>query len=152
MAGRLAQSIVVKELRQAVRGWTALVMFLLYLVVQLVVVGIILMSVAEQIWTESPVGAQVFLAVQIQLAITIVGLLPLYAGTRLFLERSDVNLDLMFITPLRPVWLVLGKLLAALVLGLLFFSASRTGDDHGLFSAGLDLFYAGILLDWTCWP
>jgi len=138
--------IVVKELRQAVRGWTALVMFLLYLVVQLVVVGIILMSVAEQIWTESPVGAQVFLAVQIQLAITIVGLLPLYAGTRLFLERSDVNLDLMFITPLRPVWLVLGKLLAALVLGLLFFSASAPVMTMAYFLRGLDLFYAGILL------
>ncbi len=138
--------IVVKELRQAVRGWTALVMFLLYLVVQLVVVGIMLMSVAEQIWSESPVGAKVFLAVQIQLAITIVGLLPLYAGTRLFLERSDVNLDLMFITPLRPVWLVLGKLLAALVLGLLFFSASAPVMTMAYFLRGLDLFYAGILL------
>ena len=138
--------IVVKELRQAVRGWTALVMFLLYLVVQLVVVGIMLMSVAEQVWSESPVGTEVFLAVQIQLAVTLVGLLPLYAGARLFLERSDVNLDLMFITPLRPVWLVLGKLLAAAVLGLLFFSASAPVMTMAYFLRGLDLLYAGILL------
>lgn len=138
--------IVVKELRQAVRGWTALALFLLYLVVQLIVIGVMLMIVADRLWSEEPLGVPVFLAVQVQLVIVTVGLLPLYAGTRLFLERSDVQLDLMFITPLRPVWLVLGKLLATLVLGLLFFSASAPVMTMAYFLRGLDLVRAALLL------
>ncbi|MCS7167444.1 MAG: hypothetical protein RMI91_04245 [Gemmatales bacterium] len=138
--------IVVKELRQAVRGWTALALFVLYLVVQLLVVGMMLMSSAGDLLSERPMGNQVFLAVQIQLVVVIMGLLPIYAGVRLFLERSDVNLDLMFITPLRPVWIVLGKLLAALVLGLLFFSVSAPVMTMAYFLRGLDLIKAAILL------
>lgn len=142
----LPNPIVVKELRQAVRSWTALVMLIAYLVIQLVVVGVLLMAGGESVLAEQPMGDQVFLAAQIQLVITTVGFLPLYAGTRLFLERSDVNLDLMFITPLRPIWLVLGKLLAALVVGLLFFSASAPVMTMAYFLRGLDLVNAFILL------
>ncbi|MCS7161214.1 MAG: hypothetical protein RMJ19_12145 [Gemmatales bacterium] len=149
LAERLADlpnPIVVKELRQAVRGWTALAMLLFYLIVQLLVVGLMLMDTPKNLLDESALGNQVFLAIQILLIVTTVGLLPLYAGTRLFLERTDVNLDLMFATPLRPVWLVLGKLLAALVLGLLFFSASAPVMTMAYFLRGLDLVKSTALL------
>ena len=49
--------------------------------------------------------------------------MPLYAGIRLSLERNDSNLDLLYITTIRPGAIVRGKYFASLALTLLIFSA-----------------------------
>ena len=49
---------------------------------------------------------------------------PAFAALKFSAERSDSNVDLFFITTLRPIRIIWGKLSAALVLMLLSFSAS----------------------------
>jgi hypothetical protein len=118
--------IVVKELRQAVRSKFILAVLLLFLVVQLVVIGVIVgfskisggLDALER-WS----GRETFMVLDGILFATCVLLIPAYTGVRLAAERSDTNVDLLFITTLSPRAIITGKLLAALVLVVLIFSA-----------------------------
>ena len=49
--------------------------------------------------------------------------MPFYAGLRLSLERNDANIDLLFITTIRPAGIIRGKYFSAMALTLLIFSA-----------------------------
>jgi hypothetical protein len=65
--------------------------------------------------------------------------LPIYTGARLAAERSEVNVDLLFITTLRPRAIVTGKMAAALVLALMIFSACAPFLAFTYFLRGIDL-------------
>jgi hypothetical protein len=55
--------------------------------------------------------------------ITCVLFLPAYTGFRLAAERSDTNVDLLFVTTLRPRAIIWGKFVAAALIAVLIFSA-----------------------------
>jgi hypothetical protein len=139
--------IVVKELRQAVhsRFVTAVLMF--FLIVQLLVIGIYLMVVAAWGQIESiefQAGREVFSWLQGILLATCMLFLPLYTGVRLAAERSEVNTDLLFITTLRPRAIISGKLISAVVLAVLIFSACTPFMAFTYFLRGID--WPSILL------
>jgi hypothetical protein len=71
---------------------------------------------------EFQAGRTLFATLQGVLLATCLLFIPTYTGLRLAAEHSD-NLDLLFITTLRPRAIIWGKTLAALVLAILIFSA-----------------------------
>ena len=118
--------IVVKELRQAVKSRMVVGILGLFLGLQLLLLGFYLLS--GEMRSQSQVidwsaGYEVFRIQQGILLFTIMIAVPAYACIRLANERTDQNVDLMFISTLRPASIVWGKFFAAVVLGLLVFSA-----------------------------
>ncbi len=118
--------IVVKELRQAVQSKFVVAVLLLFLLIQLVIVGIYLVitGLNGQLQSlDAEIGRSVFWILQLILLITCLLFLPAYTGLRLAAERSDTNVDLLFVTTLRPRAIIWGKFVAAVVIGVLIFSA-----------------------------
>jgi hypothetical protein len=118
--------IVVKELRQAVRSKFIVGALLLFLLVQASIIGIEMLTRAGRDVSGSyqfEAGKNLFGILQGILLGTCMLLLPLSTGSRLAAERSDLNVDLLFITTLRPRAIIAGKFLAAQVLALMIFSA-----------------------------
>jgi hypothetical protein len=102
-------------------------MLLLFLLLQLLVMGTFVVTRALQD-TSSPQGEFIagrdqFVFLQGVLLVTCLLFLPIYTGIRLAAERSDTNVDLLYITTLKPRAIVAGKFWAALLLAGLIFSA-----------------------------
>jgi hypothetical protein len=139
--------IVVKELRQAVQSRYVTAMLLLFLIVQLVFMGWYVLrravGVAPNLALETMAGQDLFLFLQGVLLVTCMLVLPAYTGIRLAAERSDTNVDLLFITTLRPRAIVGGKFLASLVLAGLIFSACTPFMCFTFLLRGID---AAVLL------
>jgi len=138
----LINPIVVKELRQAVQGRFVSVVFLLFLAVQLVVMGLYLFTsgVADQSQTlDYEAGRLAFSWLNAFLLGITVLFVPIYTGVRLAAERSDVNVDLLFVTTLRPRAIVTGKLAAAVVITLMIFSACAPFMTFTYLLRGIDL-------------
>ena len=134
--------IVVKELRQGVQSRFVVAVLLLFLLLQLVFMGIFLVvwSIGGQLdSTEFQAGRDVFLILQGILLATCMIFIPAYAGMRLGAERSDVHVDLFFITTLRPRAISAGKFVAAIVLAILIFSACMPFMAFTYFLRGIDL-------------
>jgi hypothetical protein len=143
--------IVVKELRQAVKSRMVVGILLLFLGLQLFLLGFYLLmrEVRGQASTvDWSAGNEVFRVQQGILLWTIMILVPAYAAIRLASERSEQNVDLMFISTLRPASIVWGKFFAAFVLGLLIFSACAPFMTFCYLLRGIDiptiLFVLGI--------
>jgi hypothetical protein len=118
--------IVVKELRQAVQSRFVVAVLIIFLLLQLAWIGIQLLVVGFQGRLDSiefQGGREVFTALQVILLATCMLFLPLYTATRLAAERNEANTDLLFITTISPRKIVSGKLISAMVLALLIFSA-----------------------------
>ncbi len=130
--------IVVKELRQAVQSRFVVAALLILLSIQLIAVGIYLLV------NESPVmdfeaGSEVFSVLYgILLGVSIL-FVPLYTAIRIIAERSDNNIDLLFITTIKPRSIVAGKLIAAVILTVLTFSACMPFMVFTYFLRGIDL-------------
>ena len=73
------------------------------------------------------------------LLVTCLLFVPAYAGIRLAIERSIENVDLLFITTLRPWSIIWGKFLAALVLIVLIYSAGMPFIAFTYLLRGIDL-------------
>ena len=117
--------IVVKELRQAVQSKFVVVILLLFLIVQLVIVGIYLVveSGPRGIGAlEGQAGRQLFSILHAIMLATCLLFIPLYTGIRLGAERADNNVDLLFVTTLPPRAIISGKILASLMLAVMIFS------------------------------
>jgi hypothetical protein len=84
-------------------------------------------------------GARVFLVLQGILLGTCMLLVPGITGIRLGAERSDTNVDLMFISSLTPRAIVWGKFLSAVVLALLIFSACAPFMTFTYLLRGIDI-------------
>jgi hypothetical protein len=140
----LLNPIVVKELRQAVKSRLVVFALLLFLTLQVVILGLFLMwrsadtgrRAAEM---DFQAGRQVFVVLQGILLGTCMLLVPAYAGVRLGVERSDSNVDLLFISTLRPRSIIAGKFFAAFVLILLIFSACAPFMTFTYLLRGLDI-------------
>src|SRR5262249_44079794 len=81
----------------------------------------------------------VFAVLQGILLATCMVFIPAYTGMRLGAERSDVHVDLFFITTLRPRAIIAGKFVAAIVLAILIFSACMPFMAFTYFLRGIDL-------------
>jgi hypothetical protein len=117
--------IVVKELRQAVKSRLVVSALLVLLLLQVVILGCYLMlgEIRQPDQVDYRAGRTLFLILQgIMMGVCML-LIPAYAGLRLGAERSDTNVDLLFISTLKPRSIVWGKFLSALILVLLIFSA-----------------------------
>jgi hypothetical protein len=134
--------IVVRELRQAVKSRLVTSALMLFVSVQVIILGIYL--VAREL-NDTPgavdfrAGAHVFLVLQGILLGTCMVLVPGITGIRLGAERSDVNVDLMFISSLTPRAIIWGKFLSGLVLALLIFSACAPFMTFTYLLRGIDI-------------
>lgn len=137
----LLNPIVVKELRQAVKSRIVMAVLTLFLVVQL---SILLFSLALE--SRRPIdsatlhaGREIFGWLQGILLGTCMLLIPAYAGIRLASEHSDTNVDLLFISTLRPRGIIAGKLQSSVVLILLIFSACAPFMTFTYLLRGIDI-------------
>lgn len=137
----LLNPIAVKELRQAVKSRIVMSALMLFLLVQL---SILLYN----LWFDyrraiDPVnlhaGGEIFRILQGFLLGMCMLLVPAYAGVRLAAEHSETNVDLLFISTLRPRGIIAGKLQASVVLILLIFSACAPFMTFTYLLRGIDI-------------
>jgi hypothetical protein len=137
----LLNPIVVKELRQAVKSRIVMIALMLFLLLQLAILLLRLSfddrRAAAQI--DLHAGRQIFQILQGILLGTCMLLIPAYAGVRLAAEHSDTNVDLLFISTLRPFGIIAGKLQASIVLILLVFSACAPFMTFTYLMRGIDI-------------
>jgi hypothetical protein len=134
--------IVVRELRQAVKSRLVTGALLLFVSLQVLIIGVYLFF---RELNEAPgavdfrAGAHMFLVLQGILLGTCMVLVPGVAGARLGAERSGDNVDLMFISSLTPRAIVWGKFLSAIILALLIFSACAPFMTFTYLLRGIDI-------------
>src|SRR5262249_46866481 len=145
--------IVIKELRQAVKSRMVVTILLLFLGLQLLILGFYLLSqesrAAGSDGVEWYAGTGVFQVQQGILLWTLAILVPAYAAVRLGAERSDQNVDLLFISTLRPGSIIWGKFVAALALAILVFSTCAPFMTFTYLLRGIDLptIFTVLLID-----
>jgi hypothetical protein len=130
--------IVIKELRQAVQSRFVTATLMILLCIQLVALGLYLLFSGEA-GASFDAGRQIF---TILLGIVFAaGMLfvPLYTAIRLVAERSDTQVDLLFITTIKPRRIITGKLAAATAINVLIFSACLPFMTLTYFLRGIDL-------------
>ncbi len=130
--------IVVKELRQAVQSRFVVAALLILLAIQIIAVGIYLLASRDPLGNFDAGRTVFMLLFGILLAVSML-FVPLYTGVRLAAERSETNLDLLFITTIKPRSIIAGKLLAAVTLAVLIFSACLPFLTFTYFLRGIDL-------------
>jgi hypothetical protein len=133
--------IVVKELRQAVRSRAVVSALMLFLLIQLFIIGVYVWNYDARVGRDAEMlegGRELFQVIQAIMVGTCL-LIPAYTGIRLGAERSDTNVDLLFISTLRPRAIVSGKLFSAVVLVLLVFSACTPFLTFTYLLRGLDI-------------
>ncbi|HVR39685.1 MAG TPA: hypothetical protein VMU84_11365 [Thermoanaerobaculia bacterium] len=140
--------VTVKELRQAVRGRFVATILSLALLAQCIAIAAIILSgkVNTELFTTVPAGPAAFGVIFTVVFTACLFFVPLYVGVRMVAERSDTNVDLFFITTIKPRTIVFGKLLAVLALVTLIFSASLPFLVFSYVLRGVDLFAIGMLL------
>jgi hypothetical protein len=148
--------IVVKELRQAVQSKLVLVVLLTFLFVQVLILGTTLVTseVSSRSNLDFTRGRSLFLWLNgFMLGACL--LVPLYVGVRLAFERSDTNVDLLFITTLKPWSILHGKFLSGVTLMLLIMSACTPFLTFTYLMRGLDvptiLFVLGLDVLFSLW-
>lgn len=150
--------VTLKELRQMVRSRLVAVGLIVYLLAQLVGVSIVLMASDSGDRADlygKALGQSVFHMVYFLLSFLLLLCIPLLVGTRMGLERGKEHLDLQFVTALKPRQFVDGKIASAVVLSLVFASASLPFLVLSYLLRGVDLFrvlllFGGLLLIAVC--
>ncbi len=142
--------ILVKEVRQAVRGKFFRFSFLCMLGMAFIVATLLLTTQnarSEDLVNDS--GTIFYLGMSIVLAAAGMVLVPLQANRSMASERDDNTFDALLISGLRPAQIIQGKWLAAGMLMLLFVStlAPFLVVGHTLF--GLDLLVSLMLVVFT---
>jgi hypothetical protein len=137
--------VLVKEVRQAVRGKFFRFSFLLMLIVASVVASLLLTNLdphGSELSSDS--GATYFFGMLIVFAAASMVLVPLQANRSMAAERDDRTFDALLISGLRPAQIIQGKWLASGMLLLLFTSTLAPFLVVGFTLFGLDLL-TGIL-------
>jgi hypothetical protein len=133
--------IVVKELRQAVKSRMVVGILMLFLGLQLFLLGsfLLLGDMGDEININWNLGNRVFCWQQGILLVTLMLMVPAYAAARLGAERSDHNVDLLFISTLKSRSIISGKLFAALVLAVLIYSTCAPFMTFTYLLRGIDI-------------
>ena len=142
--GNSLNPIVIKELRQAVHGKFLAAVLLIFLGIQLLTVGLFLTN--DSVSWSFDAGRNIFKTLASMLLVTCLILVPAYTGLRLAIERSDANVDLLFITTLRPRSIIWGKFFAALVFTALLYSVCMPFITLTYLLRGIDLPSIFVLL------
>ena len=129
--------IVVKELRQAVQGKFVAATLLLLLVVQLAALSIYIISEGD-FTNKFNGGRDAFSMLLAILMIMSLLFVPAYTGIRLAFER-DTNVDLLFVTTIKPSAIIWGKMFAALTVTVLIFSACLPFMAFTYWLRGIDI-------------
>jgi hypothetical protein len=129
--------IAVKELRQAVKGRFIIVVLLLFMVFQLVAMGMFVADSENR--TDYYMGRDAFYTLYGFLLFVGMLVIPGYAGIRFAAERSENNMDLLFITTLTPGAIIRGKFFAAFALAILMAATSMPFLVFTYFLRGIDL-------------
>lgn len=137
--GDRCNPILVKEMRQAVNSRFVSTALMLLLVTELVVMFVMMKSFDASEGPNAFLGREVFKVLQGILVVMSLILIPALTAGRLASERSEVNVDLLFISSLSPREIITGKFLAAAALSLLIFSACAPFMTFAYLLRGLDL-------------
>lgn len=128
--------IIVKELRQIVRGrffWGVLILFL---GIQCAVLSI---SIADRGLTSRSVGAETLTFLFAFLFLACFALIPVHSGFRFAKERTEGSDELLFITTITPYAIIRGKFAASMIIILMIFSAFAPFMAMTFFLSGVDL-------------
>ncbi len=132
----LLNPIIVKELRQVVRGrffWGVLILFLIF---QCLVLSF---SIAEKGMTSRHVGAEALEFLFGILFFASYVLIPVFNGMKFAKEQTEGTDELLFITTITPEKIIMGKFAAGMVFILLIFSAFSPFMFMTFFLSGVDL-------------
>ncbi|PKL49934.1 MAG: hypothetical protein CVV42_04550 [Candidatus Riflebacteria bacterium HGW-Riflebacteria-2] len=135
--------IIVKELRQIVRGkffWGVLILFLGF---QCVVLSL---SLADQHTHYSNAGQETLMFLFGVLFLASFAIIPIYSGFRFSRERSEGSDELLFITTITPQTIIRGKFAAAFIVVLLINSAFAPFMSMTFFLSGVDLWATFIMI------
>ena len=141
--------VAVKELRQAARGQFLLGILLLFLVIQLAIVGFPLAGLEHE--TNFHLGRSIFQTLFGFLLGTCMMVIPGYTGYRMSQERTDKDMDLLFVTTLTPNSIILGKFLGSMAVAILIYSTVLPFMTLTYFLRGIDLpsiflfFFMGLM-------
>lgn len=135
--------IIVKELRQIVRGKFFWGVFILFLGFQCIVLSL---SLADQHVGYRNAGQETLMFLYGVLFLASYGIIPLYSGFRFARERSEGSDELLFITTITPQAIIRGKFAAAFAIVLLINSAFAPFMAMTFFLSGVELFTTFLLL------
>lgn len=140
--------IVVKELRQAVQGrfLGGVLVFLLLGQLFVLAAQLVQPGLQNSDWFSTRAGREYFLFLLMFLLGTCLFFIPAYSGYRLSTERSDKNVDLVFISTLSPSSIIWGKFLAAALFTLFVFSACLPFMAVSFMLRGIDFLTISLLL------
>ena len=136
-------AVLLKELRQSVRNRYVLAAYIIFIVVLLIVAGVQTSLSVRESW-ETPqavfrAGKALFLTIHGIFAVLTVVFVPTYVLSRITRERWGTDLDLMYVTPMPPCALLIGKFVSALALAGLFLSAALPFLALSYFIGGIDV-------------
>ena len=142
-----ANPVSVREIRQMVRNKLVATGLIVYLFAQLaaVMIAVFIQKSGSPIYLgDSPAGTGmghgVATIVNIVMSVIMLAGIPLFTGIRMTLERNAGDMDLQFATSLRPAQFVDGKTVSALILLLLFASATLPFFMLAYILRGVDVF------------
>ena len=137
--------ILVKEVRQALRGRYFRVCFVLTLVAVTIVACAFIVAMGSHSVSEREAN-DFFMAIFTCLCIAVLGLVPFWAFNAMGGEWEENTFDLLIISNLSPRQIVGGKMLAAGVQALLYFSAFAPFLIFSFLLRSIDLVVVGVIL------
>ncbi|HNX74554.1 MAG TPA: hypothetical protein PLM07_10700 [Candidatus Rifleibacterium sp.] len=132
----LLNPIIVKELRQVVRGkffWGVLLLFLAFQC------AVLSLSIADRGMSSRSIGGETLAFLFGILFFASFVLIPIQNGFKFSTERNDGSDELLFITTITPETIIKGKFYAAMVFILLLFSAFAPFMAMTFFLSGVDM-------------
>jgi len=136
-------AVLLKELRQSVRNRYVLAAYVIFIVVLLVVAGVQVSLFVQNSWNNPQSvfssGKVLFMTIHGIFAALAIAFIPTYVMTRIIKERWGTNLDLMYVTPMPPSALLMGKFCSAMALAGLFLSGALPFLALSYFIGGIDV-------------
>jgi hypothetical protein len=138
-AGEWINPVLLKELKQSVRARFISWMLLIYLGLNLLVLGMVLLNLEPTPTRPQSLGSETFFGLLVFLEIMASVVVPCFVAARMIAERSSDDLDLVLTTSITPAALVRGKLLSGLVLVVLLHSIALPFMAFTYLLRGIDL-------------
>ncbi len=138
--------VMVKELRQSVKGKIVPGLLMLFLLVLVCILGGVLLTYDIRTSRHYNAGSEVFLFFFGVLMFTCLGVIPASAGFRMNRERSDVEVDLLYVSTLKPGEIIRGKFWAAMAIILMIFATCMPFMALTYLLRGIDLPSIFVLL------
>ncbi|MCL2104244.1 MAG: hypothetical protein FWH21_04215, partial [Kiritimatiellaeota bacterium] len=136
-------AVLLKELRQSVRNRYVLAAYVIFVVVLLIVAGVQTSQFVRTSWSNPQsifdAGKTLFQTIHAIFAALSFLFIPTYVLSRITREHWGTDLDLMYVTPMPPASLLIGKFGSAMALAGLFLSAALPFLVLSYFIGGMDV-------------